>query len=222
MRRSYETRNIFVAYIKKKIKQNKNLLVCCVGGTGSGKSYAVLSLANQIDRNFSIDRVLFTYTDLINISEYKSYPPGTVFIFDEASAESFQARDFMSKKNKNLSALLQTFRNRNYIIFFTSPNLKFMDKQARTLIHMTLETDKIFYDVDMCRLKIKYVVVNPLTGSVYFMYPVWKIEDQPIRVTRITVPKPPQDLIDEYEIKKREYQKKLYTKLRRDYKDDIE
>jgi len=215
-------KNLFIMYIMQRIRKNKNLLIAIVGETGSGKSYAALSLARAIDKDFGVNKIIFTYTDLIKVAEERRFRKGSCVVFDEVSAEALQARDFMSKKNKNLSALLQTFRNLNYIVIFTSPDMSYIDKQARRLMHLVMVTSHINYESEYCSLKIYMLSINRVSGKVYYKFPTWVYEGTPYSVEYISLPKPPEPIITVYERKKRKFQKRLYARLRRDFSEPEE
>lgn len=220
--------NPFVLYARyRTLKQKMDLLMACAGERGSGKSWSMCSLALSIDPTFNINRVIFSYNDLIDVAEKREHPPGSAFIFDEITADALQARNFMSKKNKNLSALLQTFRNMRYIVILTTPSIRFIDKQARELLHLILITSNKGLSKELAQnyRKISVFLVENTVGSQlgyakqWYKHPVWFINDTPIEIDNFLIPKPPQELVEEYEKKKWLFQKKLYQRLRKDVDD---
>jgi len=55
-----------VTWIKNRIKKNENCNIFTSGPTGSGKSYANLSIALKIDPDFDPDtQVVFSFKDLL-------------------------------------------------------------------------------------------------------------------------------------------------------------
>lgn len=55
-----------VTWIKNRIKKNENANIFTSGPTGSGKSYANLSLALQIDPDFDPDtQIVFSFKELL-------------------------------------------------------------------------------------------------------------------------------------------------------------
>ena len=56
-----------IPWVKRRIKQNRNLIGIFVGDTGSGKSLSSISLAEQIDPDFSVERIVFTVQELITL-----------------------------------------------------------------------------------------------------------------------------------------------------------
>lgn len=185
------------------------------------------SLALALDPDFNIDRIIFSYNDLIDVARRRDHKPGSVFIFDEITADALQARNFMSKKNKNLSALLQTFRNMRYVVILTTPSLRFLDVQAKQLLHLILITTKQGLSEELAE---KYRIVNvfAVDNSVgsqlgwakqWYKPPTWIIDGYPIEASQFMIPKPPLELVKKYEKKKREFQDRLYDKLQKDYDD---
>lgn len=218
--------NAFKLYVKDRIYNKKmDLLMAIVGERGSGKSWSALTIAKLLDVDFDINRVIFSYNDLIDVAEKREHKAGSVFIFDEVTADALQARNFMSKKNKNLSALLQTFRNMRYIVILTSPHLKFIDKQARMLLHMILIATKTPKGLmDRYRALSVHLVDNSIGSQLgyaktWYGHPTWIINDVAVEVNRFLVYKPPMELVKQYEAKKRAFQQKLYQRLREDYDD---
>ena len=48
-------------------RYNKNWLCIVCGATGSGKSYTALKIAETVDPNFNIKKVVFTAKDFMNL-----------------------------------------------------------------------------------------------------------------------------------------------------------
>ena len=52
----------WVTYIKQRIRLNKNFIGFMSGPTGSGKSYASLSICEMVDPNFSAEQIVLRST----------------------------------------------------------------------------------------------------------------------------------------------------------------
>jgi hypothetical protein len=209
--------NVIIDYIKRRIAFNKNFLAAIVGDTGSGKSYAALFLAEKTDSTFNLNNVVLNGKEFIYLIDSGRLHKGSAVVVDEAGV-SLQTRDSMTNKNKRLSAILQTFRNRNYICFFTLPDLSFMDKQARKLLHMIFETKKINYQAGYCTLTCKFTGIDRISGKAYPNFPIFPVGGIPTRISRITIPLPTQELRDAYEQKKIDHLNAEY----KEYKEIIE
>ena len=53
------------------------------GETGSGKSLSSIRLAERVDPNFNVDRIVFTVQDFLALVN-SGLPPGSVIVFDDA------------------------------------------------------------------------------------------------------------------------------------------
>lgn len=160
--------------IYERIDHNQNMLIAITGGTGSGKTWTALRLAEQLSTErgvpFTVDNVCLSVKDLLSLVVNGNLPKGSVILMDE-SGISANNRNWQSTNNKMLQFLLQTFRHRNIIVLFTSPDLAFVDKASRKLLHLWFETARIdrVKHVNWCIPK--WVKVNQSTGDFYFNLP---------------------------------------------------
>ncbi len=196
----------------KRIRQNKNFIITIVGATGSGKSYGALWLAQQIDRNFSVDNVCFTPYDFLkkindHLTGKKILPKGSVLIIEEAGVQ-YSSRAWMSFNNKMLGMISQSFRSMNWIFIFTLPTFAWFEKQARELTHLVLDAlDIIDYKNEKAYFRINSIESNHFTGELYGRYPaIIYPNGTKGRIKTISLGKPEKKLLDEYEQKKIEFQ----------------
>lgn len=207
--------NKFITRIKNRmLKHNKNWLAICCGDTGSGKSYTALYLADVLNpRGLNIERdVCLTpekFLERINSPELRR---GDVIVFDEAGV-GMPARDWHSLQNKLLSSVFQTFRNLNQGVIFTTPNLSFVDSQARKLFHNYFETVSIDHKRKNAYLRVYDIQYNNKNDKVYYKAP--QFDDKTgsrHKMKMIRVPMIAKRFIDEYEPIKSEFTKKLNRK----------
>lgn len=199
----------FVGYVEKRIKNNKNFLAAITGPTGSGKTYASLSLAETLDPNFTVRNVVFTPEEFINLLTYGGLIKGANIVFDEAGV-ALNNRKWHSAANNLIQFILQTFRHKNYIVWFTAPDFGFIDGASRKLFHCQMETKGINYTLKKCNLKPYMIQVNQRTGAMYYKYlKVITPETGEMKINELTVSKPSEELIKQYEIKKTEFTNKL-------------
>jgi len=66
------------------LKLNKNFLACCVGPPGSGKSFAMMRIAEILDPEFNIDRVVFSSEQFRQLLNSGTLKPGSFIVWDEA------------------------------------------------------------------------------------------------------------------------------------------
>jgi ABC-type dipeptide/oligopeptide/nickel transport system ATPase component len=212
-------RPYFATYVQSRIiKQNKNLIGVLIGETGSGKSWAALSLGGYLAQifgtSFTIKNVIFQPKDLLEILKNpEKIPSGTVIVWDEAGV-GMSAKFWYTLLNKYLSFVLQTFRNQNIILLFTVPNATFIDSDARKLMHFWFEMDGIDYDNKISFVKPFKLQNNLRENTQYKQYLINSGTNQ--KITRITLPMPEQDILKEYELKKKEWQKELYVSIHQD------
>ncbi len=193
---------IFGNYIKQRINKNKNFMCCITGPTGSGKTYSALKFAEQWDKNFTSDNIVFTpkaFVDLLNSGTLKK---GSVIVADEFGV-SMNSRNWQSVANQVINYVLQTFRSRNYIVLFTSPDFSFIDVSARKLFHCHMMTEGINFKQEFCNIKPYMLQVNQRSGDIYYKYLKTVIEGIGTKkLNKIEVGLPSKKLIKDYEKKK--------------------
>ena len=197
-----------IKYIKNRIKNNKNFLCTITGPTGSGKTWSALSIASLLDSEFNINRVIFRGRELMKLINEGDLKPGSVIIWDEAGVD-LSNRNWQSVTNKMLNALLQTFRHRNFILFFTVPYSDFVDSATRKLFHADFETQKIDKSKGTVVIKPKLLQYNSNMAKWYRKYLKWRVGNGFIKIKRWAIPKPPMDLVNEYEAKRSMFTKNL-------------
>lgn len=206
----------FFARIRNRmLKNNKNWLAVCCGETGSGKSYSALAMADAISpRGITIKRnVVFSPKELLErINNPQDLCKGDIIIFDE-SGVGMSAREWYSIQNKLLGAILQTFRNLNVGVIFTTPNLSFMDVQARKLLHNYFETSHLDYKEELAYLKVYNIQHNSRLDKTYYKYPVFTDENGRFcKAKFLAIPKIRAELAEEYESVKSAYTQDLNAK----------
>ena len=189
-------------------KENKNWMAMVCGETGSGKSYSAMKIAESIDEEFNVDRIVFTAENFMKLLNSGTLHRGNMVIWDEAGV-GMAAREWYSLSNKVISYTLQTFRRENLGVLFTTPTFDFVDSQARKLFHAFLETMRI--NKEKRYVKVKYLIVqnNPREGKPYYKYPREIINGRRTKITGFNVGKPSVKLVHAYEKKKKEFTDKL-------------
>ncbi len=161
--------DFFLRYVKRRITNNKNFMACITGQTGSGKSYAALSIMEALNGRINHDNVCLTtqaFMERINSGELKK---GDVIIWDEAGV-NINAKKWQSLANRVVNYLLQTFRNMNLIVIFTLPYLSFLDSDSRKLLHCVFETQSINVSEQTIVLKPLLLQTNQRSGKIYYKY----------------------------------------------------
>lgn len=187
--------------------QNKNWLAIICGQTGSGKSYSAISLAQKIVGDKGAWYVVLDAIEFMTLINSGKLRRGDIVIFDEAGV-GMSSREWYSVQNKMLGAVLQTFRILNVGVIFTTPDLSFIDVQARKLFHNYLETAYLDQKEELAYLKIYDIQVNSRFDKIYYKHPRFKTDRGVVSLSHLVVPKPEIGL-DDYEDKKKVFTQKL-------------
>jgi len=171
----------------------------------SGKSYSALRLGEELDSEFNMDNVAHgrpkQFMEILNSPKIKR---GSVVIFDEAGV-GMPAKEWYSMSNKLLNYVLQIFRYKNIIVFFTVPDISYIDSSARKLFHGIFTADNINFTSKRVSLRPLMFQPNPLMAKTYNKY-LRIIMDGRVNVLRkLEIGLPSPELIKAYEIKKREF-----------------
>lgn len=199
----------FLNRIKSRLHyQNKNWLSIICGETGSSKSYSAISFASMISNRYF---VIFNPLNFLKLITSKTLKRGDIIIFDEAGV-GMSSRDWFSVQNKLLGSVLQTFRNLNVGVIFTTPNLSFIDIQARKLFHNYFETVNIDYKTKTAYLKVFEIQHNSRYDKTYFKHPKFNTDSRYITMSHMAIPKPNPKQCAEYETLKTAYTERLNRK----------
>lgn len=198
--------------------QNKMFSACFVAEPGSGKSFCAIDWAWLLDRGesgkprFSVDRVCFSAGQFAEVLS-KDWPKGTAVIMDDAGLNLY-SREAMNRTVRQIAKVFQSCRYKNLIIFLTLPTLAMLDKTVRTLLNAYVQPVEIIADVEKVRCKFHYIETNPKSGKVYYPRPeIVKYVNHPYgrrllhisKVNTVLIDKPPMDLVEDYEKRKKAY-----------------
>lgn len=148
---------------------NKNLLI--IGAPRTGKSYAALRIAELLDPAFTVEHVVWTIPQFLELINSDKLKDGSAIIFDEAGV-SINARNWYEKTNKEAMMILQTYGYRHFIVIFTTPSMSYLDSQSRKLFNYSIETLGVNTRDNTSKVKMRFMQHNPLEGKVYFKIPV--------------------------------------------------
>ena len=211
--------NPLIQQVQRRLwKKNKNWLGIITGQTGSGKSWSALSMAEKIDPDFDTSKVVLEPENFLKNVAERTWGQGDVVIFDEAGA-GMSAKAHMTKKNRIIDQVLQTFRRQNIAVIFTVPSKSNVDKSVRRLLHTYIETKGIDYKNNRNLLKWLEMDYNQKTDKIYYKYPKRKNSEGAIRkIKTVKMGKPSEDLIEQYESKRTKFQdrknKEFYDEIK--------
>ena len=194
--------------IRRLRHKNQNWLAVITGQTGTGKSYSAISIAKIIDEKFTNDQIVYTPEQFMSLLNSGVLKKGSAIVFDEAGV-GIPNRDWYTIQNKLVSYVLQTFRHKNLAVIFTTPSLDFIDIHTRKLFHAYIETKSINREIETVICKWFEIEHISRFGKTYFRYPILKNGNKILKIKMISIPKPPEDLVELYEKSKIEYTKVL-------------
>ncbi len=204
----------WIKYIRNRITNNKNFLCIFSGQTGGGKSWSAVSIAEQLDPDFTIERCVFYARDLLKLINSGKLKKGSVIVWDECSVDAGN-RDWQSAVNKLINHLFTTFRRENLIIFFTTPYSDFVDSSLRKLFHAEFLVAGIDQKKGTCRIKPEHIQYNARIQK-YYHKRLMRINPKSKLLSKISfwqVPKPSKELSDLYEAKKKKFTHELNKEL---------
>ncbi len=195
----------WIKYIKKRIERKKNFLCFISGETGSGKSYSGLSICLMLDKEFAPDRIVTDMKQLMKLVNSKKLKSGSCILWDEAGINA-SSREWQSLTNKLINYLLQTFRHRRFILIFTSPYMDFVDASIRKLFHAEFEMMSINEKESTAKVKPMLIQYNSRKRKFYYKYLRVKAKHHSAAaLKKWNIPKPPDWLVDEYELIKSKF-----------------
>jgi len=203
----------WIRYIKMRIRSNLNFLALAEGSTGSGKSWACLSIAYLIDPTFEPRQVAFSFQEVMKIinADWFQKKQWRVILFDEPQI-SISNRQWQSLTNKLLNFLVSTFRNQQIILLFATPYADFIDSATQKLLHCKFEVKGHSAKTNLTTIRPKLLQYNSRQHKFYEHSLYIMREGQlggSIKLTKWNVPKPPLHLIKPYEEKKTAFTSKL-------------
>jgi predicted Zn finger-like uncharacterized protein len=199
-------------WIRNRIRKNRNLIALFVGDTGSGKSLSSIRLAERVDPNFNVDRIVFTVQDFLALVN-SGLPPGSVIVFDDAGL-GINARLWQEMSARVFGMLTQGFRYKQILTFITVPDETFIERQSRKLVHIRFEATDV-----QGLMKMKLLSRNTFDPE----HPLAKFPRIHRGLSKITVKMvkfrlPSDDLREKYEAKKKEYMERRF----REFQEELE
>jgi hypothetical protein len=200
------TSSIIANRIRQRLwRRNRNYLITINGKPGTSKSYTALAWAVCINQKFDITHVVFSALEFMRLINSGLIKRGDVIVWEEIGRE-MGARDAMTKKNKEMGFVLQTFRNLNICLITTVPYTDLADLNATKLCDMIMETNYINYDKKTANVRLFEVKYNQRTKKFYYPHPVTALDNGEIAaIESADVDIPPEELRKAYEKKKKDY-----------------
>jgi len=215
-----EGESSLATWIKRRIKRNQNCLSNTEGPTGSGKSYADIGIALEIDPEFDVEKqIVFKFSDfmkLLNNEEFKKKKYKQI-IFEEFQV-SASNRNWQNLMNKSINYIFSTFRHQNIIVYINAPYRDFLDSQTMKMVHLVLQTKGIDRKKKEAILKPLLLQINMRKGDIYYKFLRVAKGGNVMPLKRIRVGLATPELIKQYEEKKTEFT----TQLNEDLTNELE
>lgn len=223
-RNSVEARVLKQKIWRRMWEQDEHFMAVIVGREGSGKSHTGIKLAETVDPTFDASRVMFDPVDFLRkLEEWKenNETRGKMVVIDEAGV-GVGVRTWYEKDQIRLNQVLQIIRDENMGVIFTLPRLEELDSQTEGRLHAFLEmTDK---EIDEW-VKVKWLNWDPTRdgrNEVYREYPILRVNGVKRKVKRLCLSPPSEDIVEEYEQRKDEFQAEQYREAIEDMEDDVD
>jgi len=221
--------SIWINHILNRIKQKKNFLGLFLGESGSGKSWAAISFAEELARQqgleFKAEHICLTLKDMLYQINYGKLPPGSPLCFDEWGV-SMGSRNWQSKDNIDFGTLLQVIRHRQLIMLFSVPFKSLVDKAGRLMVHSEFHVIGRNDKLGLCYIKpfILELSERENTTKVYRKYLRYTYKNEyGFEITdmeqELHIPRPSPKLCEEYEAKAKKFKDKLAIDLYNKEKD---
>lgn len=136
----YDGRQLVHELFRRRLRENRNLVILFSGKVGGGKSYGSLSVADYLtpDMRTGYDLKSMVYSIEDFIEAVKTLPAGETIIMDEAGISAGN-RDTMTKESKALGKVIQSIRYLQHCSIFSLPNINFLDKSIRLMIDIIFD-----------------------------------------------------------------------------------
>jgi hypothetical protein len=187
---------------------NSNQIILFNGLPRTGKSEASLDFAWNLDvdpmtgeKLFSLDNYAYTLKGYMGLIK-NTKRVGAALTWEEAGMSEFgaNARDFLSKENKDASTIFQSMGFKRHLNLINLPLKTMMDKQLRSLVHWIVTTEKI-NTKSQCVAKIYKTDLKTIKDEVWNTRYVFADSHGMLkRVQSIRVPRAPLEIRREYKI----------------------
>jgi energy-coupling factor transporter ATP-binding protein EcfA2 len=168
---------ILVSRYIKRMKKDLHNMIAIVGEPGSGKSTLAMQIALGIEKHFGNKfdpkyNVVWTLEDLLDrLIEARK----RAFVFEEAGIEIY-SRNFMTKLNKIMSFIAQSYRFTANTIVFNLPHIRMIDLDIRVLLQNVLLTAR--FEQAINGSTIEYFAFYPWRYQTFWVDDgIWRVPD---------------------------------------------
>jgi hypothetical protein len=185
---------------------NHNFVANGIVVHNSGKTYSNIRMCEvwykyKFDKQFPQENICFSISEAVKRLRSGGLHKGEFIIVEEAGV-LINSLDFQNKIAKFFTGVLQSFRSKNFGVIFNLPNISFLNKTARTLLHVVFQTQRIDPIRKEVVIKPFYWQTNSLSGKTYQKYLQQKINGHHIKIQRLNYGLPSSELVIPYEKRK--------------------
>jgi len=198
----------FTRYIKSQLSRGVNFVIVMTGRTRSGKSFSSLRMCEKIDPNFTIDNVVFSAREFMDLLKSGKLKEGSIILWDEVgTGKSMSSREWYSILNKSINYVLQTWGYKSIGLIMTVPDFSFIDSQTRKLCNAHIQTMKLARKRGIVKAKVHFL--SPMKDDVKRVKPRYTIDDNKMVTEYMEIKKPSTKLVNLYDKKKRAFTEEL-------------
>jgi|GEM_PF-3626132 len=182
----------------------------------SGKTYSNIRMCElwykyKFDEPFPQENICFSVSEAVK--RLRGGLRKGEFIIVEEAGVLINSLDFQNKIAKFFTGVLQSFRSKNIGVVFNLPNISFLNKTARTLLHVVFQTQRIDPIRKEVVVKPFYWQTNSLSGKTYQKYLQQKINGHHLKIQRLNFGLPSSEILIPYEKRKDEFVNKTMDNL---------
>jgi len=191
-------------------RRNEHFMGVIVGQEGSGKSHTAIKICKHVDPSFNADRIIFDVTELLEELTEERHEPGNFYLLDEAGVQ-FGKRTWQDRAQVLANQALQLIRDHNLGLVFTLPRLSELDSQTQGRLQAAYEITQKKAD-EYVEGKWKFFDPSRMddNGKIYKKYPRRAMNGERKRIRKFRFKPPETEIIDNYEERKRAFQKEVY------------
>jgi hypothetical protein len=203
----YVVKGIMPYVIRRSLNRGENFVGIVTGKTRSGKSFSGVRICMEIDPNFSMDNVVFSAKEFMELLHSGKLKRGSMVMWDEAGV-GIATREWYSILNKSINYVLQTWGHQNIGLILTVPDFSFIDSQTRRLINMHFKTIKLVRSRNVAVMKVYHL--SPMeSAEPKKVRPRYTICGKKLDIEYVEVKKPNAKVINAYLRKKEAFTAKL-------------